>query len=57
MVPMLRIGMHFETLCAAPTIQGRTQSVQNCIPTRSVGTIVISGIACNAQLSTASLSQ
>ncbi|NAP21939.1 hypothetical protein PscP89CL_24355 [Pseudomonas syringae] len=36
-VPTLRVGMPFVTLC----VTKRTQSVQNCMPTRSVGTIVI----------------
>ncbi|ATV20662.1 hypothetical protein C6380_22775 [Pseudomonas syringae pv. actinidiae] len=43
-VPMLRVGMHFVTLCVtalrSTAHQDRTQSVRTCIPTRSVGTIV-----------------
>jgi hypothetical protein len=40
-VPTLRVGMHTVTLCVTITsrIDGRTQSVQGGIPTRSVGTI------------------
>ncbi|RMT13305.1 hypothetical protein ALP53_01949, partial [Pseudomonas savastanoi pv. phaseolicola] len=43
-VPMLRVGMQFMTLCVTSLrrteYQDRTQSVQNGVPTRSVGTIV-----------------
>ncbi|AVB22507.1 hypothetical protein BKM03_27310 [Pseudomonas avellanae] len=35
-VPMLRVGMPFRTLC----VPFATQSVEKCIPTRSVGTII-----------------
>ncbi len=40
-VPTLRVGMHTVTICVTITsrIDGRTQSVQGGIPTRSVGTI------------------
>ncbi|MBL3875544.1 hypothetical protein EGV01_27110 [Pseudomonas syringae pv. theae] len=38
-VPMLRVGMPFRTLC----VTFATQSVEKCIPTQSVGTIIKSG--------------
>ena len=39
-VPTLRVGMHFSTLC----VEKGTQSVLNGMPTQRIGTIIISQV-------------